>query len=81
MPRAVLLQRRMVAQADSVTRRLAATSGAPDAQTVHAVRKDLKRLRAELLLLEDHVGHKRTRREDRILARAGDALARPATPR
>ena len=34
--------------------------GAPDAKTVHDVRKDLKRLRAELLLVEDHLGRRAT---------------------
>ena len=74
-PPGAALQRLMLAQTDAVIARLAATSGAPGPKAVHDVRKDIKRLRAELLLIEDHLGRKRTRREDRVLAEVGRALA------
>lgn len=74
-PPGAALQCLMLSQTDAVIARLSATAGAPDAKTVHSVRKDLKRLRAELLLIEDHLGRKRTRREERVLAGVAGALA------
>jgi len=71
----VLLQARMLARADAVIASLAGARGAPDARTVHAVRKDLKRLRAELLLFGEILGPKRARREDRRVASIARQLA------
>ena len=60
--------------------RLSPTPPVARREAVRGVRKDLERLRAELLLIEDHLG--RARAVERVPGgRRRRTLAQPATPR
>jgi CHAD domain-containing protein len=75
-PALVGLRRIFIGQLDLTIELLAGDNGAlPAAESVHATRKALKRMRALVLLLEDELGEHAAAREQVLLRDAGRKLA------